>query len=144
MLIGAVLTQRPDLCRAAVLTTPVLDMLRYEQFFPGSQWAREYGSAASANESAWLRAYSPYQRVRKSAPYPGVLLMADEQDTDVHVMHARKMTAALQAATASDPADHPILLRVDRKTTDPQTLVNRQLEKLVDQRLFVMWQLGML
>ena len=48
--------------------------------------------------------------------------MAEEQDTDVHAMHARKMTAALQAATASDPADHPILLRVDRGASDPQTL----------------------
>ena len=144
LLIGAVLTQRPDLCRAAILTTPVLDMLRYEQFVPGRQWAREYGSAASAEESTWLRAYSPYQRITKSTPYPGVLLMAEEQDTDVHAMHARKMTAALQAATASDPPDHPILLRVDRGTGDPQTIVNRQLEKLVDQRLFIMWQLGML
>jgi prolyl oligopeptidase len=144
LLIGAVLTQRPDLCRAAVLTTPVLDMLRYEQFFPGRQWAREYGSAASADESAWLRAYSPYQRIKMSVRYPGVLLMADEPDADVHAMHARKMTAALQAATASDPADHPIQLRIDRGTGDPQTIFNRQLEKLVDQRLFIMWQLGML
>ena len=70
--------------------------------------------------------------------------MAEEQDTDIHAMHARKMTAALQAATASDPADHPILLRVDRGTGDPQTIVNLRLEKLVDQRLFIMWQLGML
>jgi len=144
LLIGAVLTQRPDLCRAAILTTPVLDMLRYEQFFPGRQWAREYGSVTSADESTWLRAYSPYQRIKMSVPYPGVLLMADEQDTDVHAMHARKMTAALQAATASDPADHPILLRVDRGTGDPQALLNLRLEKLVDQRLFIMWQLGML
>jgi prolyl oligopeptidase len=70
--------------------------------------------------------------------------MADEQDTDVHAMHARKMAAALQAATGSDPADHPILLRVDRGTRDPQTIADRQLEKVVDQRLFIMWQLGML
>jgi prolyl oligopeptidase len=144
LLIGAVLTQRPDLCRAAVLTSPILDMLRYEQFFPGPQWPREYGSVSNANESGWLRAYSPYHRLKASTAYPGVLLMTDEQDADVHAMHARKMTAALQAATASDPADHPILLRVDRGPRDPQTFVNLQLEKLVDQRLFIMWQLGML
>ena len=143
LLIGAVLTQRPDLCRAAVLTSPVLDMLRYEQFFPGRLWTREYGSAATPDERTWLRAYSPYQRVEKSVPYPGVLLMADEQDPAVHAMHARKMTAALQAATASDPADHPILLRDDRGTRDPQAVASLQLEKLVDQRLFIMWQLGM-
>jgi prolyl oligopeptidase len=144
LLIGAVLTQRPDLCRAAILTTPVLDMLRYEQFVPGRQWAREYGSVARADESAWLRAYSPYHRINKPTAYPGVLLMAEDQDADVHAMHARKMTAALQGATASDPADHPILLRVDRGTLDPQAIVNLRLEKLVDQRLFIMWQLGML
>jgi prolyl oligopeptidase len=144
LLIGAVLTQRPDLCRAAILTTPLLDMLRYEQFFPGRQWAGEYGSAANADESAWLRAYSPYHRIRTSTPYPGVLLLAEEQDTDVHAMHARKMAAALQASTASDPADHPILLRIDRGAPDPQSSADLQLEKLVDQRLFLMWQLGML
>jgi prolyl oligopeptidase len=144
LLIGAVLTQRPDLCRAAILTTPVLDMLRYERFFPGAQWAPEYGSVTSADESRWLLAYSPYRRIKGATAYPGVLLMADEQDTDVHAMHARKMTAALQAATSSDPGDHPILLRIDRRAGDPQAALNLQLEKLVDQRLFIMWQLGML
>jgi prolyl oligopeptidase len=144
LMTGAVLTQRPDLCRAAILTAPVLDMLRYEQFPAGRAWVQEYGSAGNAEQSKWLLAYSPYQHVKTGTKYPGVLLIADEADPDVHAMHARKMTAALQAATGSDPADHPILLRLDRRTPDPQAALNLQLEKLVDQRIFIMWQLGML
>jgi prolyl oligopeptidase len=142
---GAVLTQRPDLCRAGILSLPVVDMLRYERVPAGRAWAQEYGSAANADQSKWLLAYSPYQHVNAGTKYPGVLLMADEDDAEVHPMHARKMAAALQATTASDLADHPILLRVDHAAgQDPQAILNLQLEKIVDQRLFLMWQLGML
>jgi prolyl oligopeptidase len=142
---GAFLTQRPDLCRVAILSMPVLDMLRYERFPPGQAWVPEYGSAANAEQRRSLVAYSPYQRVSAGTKYPGVLLIADEDDADVHPMHARKMAAALQAATAFDPADHPVLLRVDpSRRQDPQATLNLQLERVVDQRIFILWQFGML
>ena len=141
---GAVLTQRPDLFRAAALRGPVLDMLRFQDFSSGREWVEEYGSAANADQFRWLLAYSPYQHVRAGTKYPGVLLTAIEDDPSVHAFHARKMAAALQAATASSRADHPVLLRVDRTAgLDPESLLNLQLRDLVDQRLFIMWQLGM-
>jgi len=145
LLAGALLTERPDLARAIVMNVPVLDMLRFDRFPPGADWMREYGSPQNATQAQWLLGYSPYQRVKMGTKYPGVLLMADEADADVHAMHARKMTAALRAATASNPADHPVLLRVDRPAAgDPQAAMNLQLQNIVDQRIFIMWQLGML
>jgi prolyl oligopeptidase len=139
LLTAAALTQRPDLFRAAVARLPVLDMLRYQQFLAGRSWAPEYGSADHPEQFKWLLAYSPYQRVQGGTKYPGVLLTAVEDDPAIHPMHARKMVAALRAATASDPADHPILLRVDATgQLDPDA----EFRDLVDQRLFIMWQLG--
>jgi prolyl oligopeptidase len=145
LLAGALLTQRPDLCRVVVLNVPLLDMLRYDGFPAGREWVQEYGSARDPAQSKWLLAYSPYQHIKAGTKYPGVLLMTDDADADVHAMHARKMTAALRAATASDPGDHPILLRADRVAgPDPQAALHLQLQNVVDQRIFIMWQLGLL
>ena len=93
----------------------------------------------------WLEAYSPYHRVRPGTRYPAVLLAAAETAAEVHAMHARKMAAALQAATISDPAVQPVLLWVERDTArDAATERTLQIRSVVDQRLFIMWQLGML
>jgi prolyl oligopeptidase len=83
--------------------------------------------------------------VKPGVGYPGILLTGVEHDAAVNAFHARKMAAALQAATASNPADRPVLLRVDRdaiQTAD--ALLSRQFHDAVDQRLFLLWQLGML
>jgi prolyl oligopeptidase len=109
LLVGAAMTQRPDLCRAVVCRVPLLDMVRYERFKIAELWAPEYGSAADAEEFGWLHAYSPYHRVRDGVRYPAVLLTAGEEDARVDPMHACKMTALLQAA---DP-DALVLLRVE-------------------------------
>jgi prolyl oligopeptidase len=143
-LIGAAaITQHPDRFRAAVLLLPVLDMVRYPQFASGREWVPEYGSPDDPAALTWLLGYSPYHHVMKGAAYPGVLLTALGEGGVVHPMHARKMAAALQAATGSDPGDHPILLRVDNasgQTSDG--LFDLQLRDVVDQRIFLMWQLG--
>jgi prolyl oligopeptidase len=110
LLMGAVLTQRPDLFRAVIIQVPLLDMLRYHHFLIARLWIPEYGSADNEEEFRWLLAYSPYHQVREGTSYPAVLLATAESDTRVHPMHARKMTARLQAATASD---RPILLRLE-------------------------------
>jgi prolyl oligopeptidase len=144
LLTGAVLTQRPDLCRAAIVAVPLLDMLRYQHFLMARYWVPEYGSAEDAAQFPVLSAYSPYQKVRPGTRYPAVLLTAGEHDTRVHALHARKMTAALQAATTSDPSDQPVLLWVDREAGHGQGKpLNLRLRDVVDQRLFLMWQLGM-
>jgi len=145
LLVGAAITQRSDRFRAAVLLLPVLDMLRYQHFLMGRYWVPEYGSAGDATEFTWLVGYSPYHHVKAGTRYPAVLLTALEQDAPVHALHARKMAAALQAATGSDPAEQPILLRVDLNArAGPETLRTLLLRDIVDQRIFLMWQLGML
>ncbi|MEK7415456.1 MAG: prolyl oligopeptidase family serine peptidase, partial [Planctomycetota bacterium] len=114
LLTGAVTTQRPELFRAAIVAVPLLDMLRYQQFSMARYWVPEYGSAENAEQFRYLMAYSPYHHVQKGARYPAVFLTAGEHDSRVHAMHARKMAARLQAATASDPGERPILLWVDQ------------------------------
>ena len=145
LLTGAALTQRPDLFAAAIVAVPLLDMLRYQHFLMARYWVPEYGSAEDPEQFEWLYAYSPYHRVRDGVRYPAVLLTAGENDTRVHAMHARKMAARLQAATASDPAERPVLLWVDRSAGHGQGKpLDLRLRDAVDQRIFVMWQLGML
>ena len=142
LLTGAVLTQRPDICRAAIVAVPLLDMLRYQHFLMARYWVPEYGSADDPAQFAVLSAYSPYHHVRAGTRYPAVLLTAGEHDTRVHALHARKMAAALQAASASDPSERPVLLWVDREAGHGQGKpLNLRLRDLVDQRLFLMWQL---
>ncbi len=114
LLVGAALTQRPDLFRAAVCQVPLLDMLRYHRFLIARLWIPEFGSAEKEEEFRWLSAYSPYHHVKDGVKYPAVLLEAAESDTRVDALHARKMAARLQAATASG-ADRPVLLREETK-----------------------------
>ncbi len=145
LLTGAALTQRPDLFAAVYVGVPLLDMLRYQHFLMARYWVPEYGSAEDPEQFEWLIAYSPYHRVEDGVRYPAVLLTAGENDTRVHAMHARKMAARLQAATASDPEVDPVLLWVDRSAGHGQGKpLDLVLRDVVDQRIFVMWQLGML
>jgi len=145
LLTGAVVTQRPDLVRAAVVAVPLLDMLRYHRFSMARYWVPEYGSSDDPAQFTFLKEYSPYQRVTKGTAYPAVFLTAGEHDTRVHALHARKMAALLQASTSSSPATQPVLLWVDREAGHGQGKpLNLRLRDAVDQRLFLMWQLGML
>jgi prolyl oligopeptidase len=140
LLVGAVLTQRPDLCRAVVCEVPLLDMLRYHRFQIAKLWIAEYGSADDADQFRWLHAYSPYHHVVEGERYPAVLLTTALGDTRVDPMHARKMAARLQSATASDL---PVLVRVDEDeghgVGKPRW---KQLEAATDSWAFVLWQLG--
>jgi prolyl oligopeptidase len=140
LLVGAVLTQRLDLCRAVVCEVPLLDMLRYHRLQLAKLWIPEYGSAENADQFLWLHAYSPYHRVIDGERYPAVLLTTALGDTRVDPMHARKMGARLQAATASD---RPILVRVDQDeghgVGKPRS---KQLEAATDFWTFVFWHLG--
>jgi prolyl oligopeptidase len=145
LLMGAAITQRPALCRAALVLVPLLDMIRYQHFLMARYWVPEYGSSEDPAHLPFLAAYSPYHHVTPGTAYPAVLFTAGEHDTRVHAMHARKMGALLQACTASDPSTQPVLVWVDRNAGHGQgkPLKLRILEVL-DQRVFVMWQLGMM
>jgi prolyl oligopeptidase len=113
LLVGAVLTQRPDLFRAMVCEVPLLDMIRFEKFGSGKTWVPEYGSPENAEQFRALYAYSPYHHVHPGTAYPSVLFCTAANDDRVDPMHARKMAAALQAATGSSS---PILLRVETQS----------------------------
>ena len=111
LLVGASVTQRPDLSAAAVCSAPLLDMIRYERFGLGETWNDEYGTVADPEEFRWVQGYSPYHHVREGVAYPAVLFTVFDGDTRVDPLHARKTCAALQYATASPEEDRPVLLR---------------------------------
>lgn len=142
LLTAAALTQHPEMYRAAVSAVPLTDMVRYPRFLMAQLWTPEYGSPTEPDAFKWLYAYSPYHRVAPGTAYPATLLMTAASDTRVDPAHARKMTAALQAATSSA---HPILLRSETKAGHG---AGKPMSKVVDEQAdlyaFVMWQLGML
>ncbi|NUL81934.1 MAG: S9 family peptidase [Armatimonadetes bacterium] len=140
LLVGAALTQRPDLFRAVVCTVPLLDMLRYHLFLVGRYWVPEYGSAEDPEQFKYIRAYSPYHNVKKGAHYPAVIFITGDLDTRVDPLHARKMTAMLQWASASG---RPIVLHYDLKSGHSGGRpFKKVMEDRIDEMLFVRWQLS--
>jgi prolyl oligopeptidase len=127
LLVGAALTQRPELFRAVVCQVPLLDMLRYHLFRIARLWIPEYGSPEDPEAFRCLHAYSPYHRVRDGVAYPAVLITTGESDSRVDPMHARKMAARLQAATSSG---RPVLLRVEGRAGHGQ---GKPLSKVVEE-----------
>ena len=109
LLVGAAMTQRPELFGAVVCRVPLTDMVRYERFKVAQLWAAEYGSAGDPEQFGWLFAYSPYHHVRDGVRYPPTLITTGEDDARVDPMHARKLAARLQAANP----DGLTLLRVE-------------------------------
>jgi prolyl oligopeptidase len=139
LLVGAALTQRPDLFQAVVCQVPLLDMLRYQHLRIARLWIPEYGSAENPAHFQWLYAYSPYHRVRDGERYPATFLLTAEGDSRVDPMHARKMAARLQAATSGDA---PILLRVETAAGHGQGKPrSKQLAEATDVWSFLSWQL---
>jgi len=140
LLVGAALTQRPELYQAVVCEYPLEDMLRFQKFMDGPYWVVEYGSADKEEQFSYLNAYSPYHHVKAGVKYPAVLFITGDGDTRVAPLHARKMAARLQAATASE---RPILLLYDTKSGHSGGRpVNKQIEEGTDTVSFLLWQLG--
>jgi prolyl oligopeptidase len=145
LLVGAALTQRPDLFRAVVCSVPLLDMLRYERFLLGRFWVSEYGAATDSAQFRYLRAYSPYQNVHSGTRYPAVLFETGDGDTRVAPLHARKMTALLQATMSASIEERPILLKYDTEAGHSGGLpVAKTIDDTTLRLQFVMWQMGML
>jgi prolyl oligopeptidase len=141
LLMGAAITQRPDLCRAAQIAVPLADMVRFPQFLIAELWIPEYGDPELEHELAWLHAYSPYHQVVDGTCYPAVLLTTADDDSRVDPMHARKMAARLQAATSCGER-HPVLLRQEASAGHGQGKpVSRQADELADVFTFLWWQL---
>ena len=142
LLMGAAITQRPDLARAVHCAVPLLDMIRFPQFLIARLWTDEYGDPDVAEEFAWLNAYSPYHHVTVGAAYPAVLFTTAEGDSRVDPLHARKMAALLTAASSTQD-DHPILLRQSGRSGHGQGKPARmRVRDDADVLTFLSWQLG--
>jgi len=144
LLMGAMITQRPDLFRAVICQVPLLDMLRYQNFQIAKLWIPEYGSSDDPAQFKWLYAYSPYQHVKAGAEYPAILFMTADTDTRVDPMHAKKMAALMQAeAKNGESKTRPILLRIESKAGHGAGKpVTKQIEEFTDIYSFLFWQVG--
>ena len=139
LLMGAVLTQRPDIARAVVAAVPVMDSLRAETTTNGRFNTPEFGTVEDPELFTALLAYSPYHNVVDGTAYPAVLLTAGENDTRVDAWHAKKMTARLQEATSSD---RPVLLRLESAGHLGGSL-DQSIDETTDRHAFLFDQLGL-
>jgi prolyl oligopeptidase len=138
LLMGAVLTQRPDIARAVVAAVPVMDSLRSETTTNGRFNTTEFGTVEDPELFTALLAYSPYHNVVDGTAYPAVLLTAGANDTRVDAWHAKKMTARLQEATSSD---RPVLLRLE-STGHLAGSLDQSIDETTDRHAFLFDQLG--
>jgi prolyl oligopeptidase len=142
LLMGAAVTQRPDLCRAVLCAVPLLDMVRYHLFRIARLWIPEYGDPDVAEEFGWLLAYSPYHRVVDETCYPAVLILTGEEDSRVDPAHARKFAARIQAASSCGD-ERPILVRIEIRAGHGQGKpASKQADEAADSLAFLHWQLG--
>ncbi|WP_066581797.1 prolyl oligopeptidase family serine peptidase [Cellulomonas timonensis] len=143
LLVGAALTQRPDLFAAVVCSAPLLDMVRYQLHGLGVSWTDEYGDADVPHELDWLLGYSPYHRVVDGTEYPATLFTVFDGDSRVDPLHARKLAAALQAATSGDPDQRPVLVRRETGVGHGGRALSRTVALTVEQLQFVADRTGL-
>ncbi len=137
LLVGAAMTQRPDLFKAVICAVPLLDMLRFHLFGSGKTWVPEYGSAEDPAQFKALYGYSPYRLAADAGPrgYPAVLFDSADHDDRVDPMHARKLAALVQHAQT---ASAPVLLRIERNAGHGGAdMVKSTVERVADQILFL-------
>jgi len=139
LLIGAVMTQRPDLFAVALPSAGHYDMLRYHKFTVGAGWIPEYGSPDDSLAFGYLSAYSPLQHVRPGVCYPATLLLAADHDNTVVPSHSYKFAAALQAAQR---CDQPILLHVTSDASHMYASQTTAIAERADVWAFVAARLG--
>jgi prolyl oligopeptidase len=141
LLVGAVMTQRPDLFGACLVDAGVLDMLRFHLFTAGKLWTVEYGSVEREEEFRALHAYSPYHNIKPEGVYPPTLITAADTDERVVPLHSYKFAAALQHAQGGAG---PILLRVERKGAHGASgFATKTMGEIADQYAFLVRNLGM-
>lgn len=139
LLVGAAMTQRPDLFRAVVCLVPMLDMLRYHLFDNARVWKDEFGTAEDPEDFQALLSYSPYHRVLDGTAYPATMIVSGDSDQNCNPLHARKMTARLQAANASS---YPIFLDYNpHRGHSPVLPLSERIEGLTDRMAFLCDQL---
>jgi len=140
LLVGAVLTQRPELFAVAIPTVGVLDMLRFDRFTGGAAWAMEYGSSQDPDQFGYLFRYSPLHNLKPGMAYPATLVVTADHDDRVVPSHSYKFAAALQAAQGGAK---PVLIRIETKGSHGYRPTDRQIAERTDILAFVANQLGM-
>jgi prolyl oligopeptidase len=141
LLVGAAMTQRPEIFRAVLCVAPILDMIRYHRFDDSYVWREEYGTADDPDDFAVLKKYSPYQNVRQGTAYPATMIVSGDADQNCNALHARKMTARLQAANLSP---HPIVLDYNKlRGHSPVLPLSVRIEALADRVAFLCDQLDL-
>jgi prolyl oligopeptidase len=141
LLVGAAMTQRPDLFRAVVCMVPLLDMLRYHLFDSACLWRDEFGTADDPDDFSALAAYSPYHHVHPGVAYPAIMIVSGDADGNCNPLHARKMTARLQAANVSP---YPVILDYSpARGHSPVLPLSERIEALTDRMAFLSEQLDL-
>ncbi|MBS1608324.1 MAG: S9 family peptidase [Bacteroidetes bacterium] len=141
LLIGACMTQRPDLFKVAIPQVGVMDMLRYHKFTIGYAWATEYGSSDSASQFNYLYKYSPLHNLKKGVKYPATLITTADHDDRVVPAHSFKFAATLQEDNAGN---NPTLIRIETKAGHGGGMpTSKRIELSTDIWSFVMYNLGM-
>lgn len=138
LLVGAVVTQRPDLFKAAISENPVLDMIRFPKFGSGKDWFPDYGDPQNEKDFKYLLSYSPYHNISPTQNYPAILFTGAFEDEIVTPIHAMKMAAALQEVTATT---NPILLSLRKNQGHYAILIEDWIENTADMFGFLMDQL---
>jgi prolyl oligopeptidase len=136
LLMGAAMTQGPDLFGAIWCGYPLLDMLRYQNFLVARWWTTEYGSSENVDQFRYLIKYSPYHNVKPGTKYPAIMFNTGDSDTRVDPLHARKMTALLQASSGSD---RPILLHYETQAGHNSGVSVKQLVNDTADELAFLW-----
>ena len=140
LLLGAMITQHPELFKATVSSVGIYDMIRVELSSNGSFNIPEYGTVKDPGQFKAMYAYSPYHKVKDGTAYPAILFMTGANDPRVDPMQSRKMTARLQSASSSD---NPVLLRTSSSTGHGSgTPLNEKIKEAVDKYTFLFYQLG--
>jgi prolyl oligopeptidase len=134
LLVGATMTQRPDLAKVALPAVGVMDMLRYHKFTAGAGWAYDYGTADDSKEMFdYLRKYSPVHALKPGTAYPATLITTADHDDRVVPAHSFKFAATLQA---DHTGSNPVLIRVDVKSGHGSSNLSKTIEVLADQYAF--------
>ena len=140
LLVGAVMTQRPELFQVAIPEVGVMDMLRFHKFTIGWNWIADYGSSDDAAGFTYLRAYSPLHNLKPGTAYPATLVTTADHDDRVVPAHSFKFAATLQSAQAGD---RPTLIRIETRSGHGASSVTKQIEEAADVFSFTMQHLGM-
>ncbi len=141
LLVGAVMTQRPDLMKVALPAVGVMDMLRYHKFTAGAGWAYDYGTSDDSKEMfEYIYKYSPDQNVREGVKYPATLITTGDHDDRVVPAHSFKFAALLQARQAGN---NPVLIRIETNAGHGAgTPVSKSIEQYADIFSFTLYNMG--